>query len=186
MSVSPLIQQYNELVQQHPKSVILLRVGDFYETYGEIAVITSKILGITLTKRNNNDHQSIELSGFPYHSLDTYLPKLINAGYSVAVCDQLEDPSKAKGLVKRGITEFVTPGIVINDNVLANNKNNYLASLFINKNNIAISLLDISTGEFLTSQSGKDDIDKIIYNFKPSEIIFSQDQREQIFQFLSN
>ena len=138
---TPLMRQYNEIKVKHPDAMLLFRVGDFYETFGEDAILASKILGIVLTKRANGAAAHIELAGFPHHSLETYLPKLVNAGCRVAVCDQLEDPKKAKGIVKRGITELVTPGLSLNDTVLDAKKNNFLASVFISKTNMAFLFL---------------------------------------------
>ena len=152
---TPLMRQYNEIKSKHPDAILLFRVGDFYETFGEDAICASKTLGIVLTKRSNGAASNVELAGFPHHSLETYLPKLVKAGYRVAVCDQLEDPKKTKGIVKRGVTELVTPGLSLNDNILQSKKNNYLASLSREGNLIGIALLDISTGEFLISRGKK-------------------------------
>ena len=172
--VTPLMQQYFKVKGKHPDTVLLFRVGDFYETFGEDAITTSRVLGIVLTKRNNGG-VDIELAGFPYHSLDTYLPRMVRAGYRVAVCEQLEKPSKEKKIVRRGVTEIVTPGIAINDKLLDHKSNNYLASLFFGKKNqFGIAFLDVSTGEFLVSEGPLSYIEKLIQSFSPSEIIFSK------------
>ena len=183
MEYTPLIKQYFSIVNQYPGTIVLMRVGDFYETYGEIAVTTSKILGITLTRRaigSLPSSHNLELSGFPYHAIDSYLPKLIQVGYKVAVCDQMEDPAKAKGLVKRAVTEVITPGLATQDSVLNNKKNNYLASIFWQNNEYGISFLDYSTGEFLTTQGDLACIQKLIDSFQPSEVIYSKEQEEYI------
>ena len=177
---TPLMRQYNEIKTKHPDAMLLFRVGDFYETFGQDAIIASKILGIVLTKRANGAASHVELAGFPHHSLETYLPKLVRAGCRVAVCDQLEDPKKAKGIVKRGITELVTPGLSLNDTVLESKKNNYLASIFISKNKYGVSFIDISTGEFSLSNCTLDQLEKLINTFNPSEIICSKTDREFI------
>ena len=171
---TPLMRQYNEIKVKHPDAMLLFRVGDFYETFGEDAILASKILGIVLTKRANGAAAHIELAGFPHHSLETYLPKLVNAGCRVAVCDQLEDPKKAKGIVKRGITELVTPGLSLNDTVLDAKKNNFLASVFISKNKYGISFLDISTGEFSLTNCDFDQLEKLINIYDPAEILCSK------------
>ena len=168
---TPLMQQYNQIKTKYPDACLLFRVGDFYETFGEDAVRTAKILGITLTKRGAGSSSETELAGFPHHSLNVYLPKLVKAGLRVAVCDQLEDPKTTKTIVKRGVTELVTPGVAINDEVLSSKSNNFLAALHFGKKNIGIALLDVSTGEFLTSQGTEEYIDKLLQNFKPSEIL---------------
>jgi DNA mismatch repair protein MutS len=163
---TPLMQQYNADQGQSTRARLLLfRVGDFYETFGEDAVKASGILGIVLTRRANGAATHIELAGFPHHSLETYLPKLVRAGQRVAICDQLEDPKTTKTIVKRGVTELVTPGVAISDNILQQKSNNYLASLYFEKNTIGIALIDISTGEFLTAQGNSDYIDKLLQGF---------------------
>ncbi len=168
------MQQYFKVKSKHPDTILLFRVGDFYETFGEDAITTSKVLGIILTKRNNGG-SDIELAGFPYHSLDTYLPRMVRAGYRVAVCEQLEKPSKEKKVVRRGVTEIVTPGVAINDKLLDHKTNNFLASLFLGKKQqIGIAFLDVSTGEFLVSEGNQSYIDKLLQSFKPSEVIFSK------------
>ena len=150
--LTPMMKQYFELKAKHPDAIMLFRCGDFYETYSEDAVTASEILGITLTKRANGQGKTVEMAGFPHHALDTYLPKLIRAGRRVAICDQLEDPKATKKLVKRGITELVTPGVAINDNVLSYKENNFLAAVHFGKTACGIAFLDISTGEFLTAE----------------------------------
>lgn len=166
------MQQYNVIKAKYPGALLLFRVGDFYETFGEDAVKASGILGIVLTKRANGAATHIELAGFPHHSLETYLPKLVRAGQRVAICDQLEDPKTTKTIVKRGVTELVTPGVAISDNILQQKSNNYLASLYFEKNSIGIALIDISTGEFLCAQGNTDYIDKLLQSYSPSEVIF--------------
>jgi DNA mismatch repair protein MutS len=173
-SVSPLMQQHNAIKAKYPDAVLLFRVGDFYETFGQDAVIASQVLGITLTKRNNGQANSQELAGFPHHSMDTYLHKLVKAGYRVAVCDQLEDPKLAKGIVKRGVTELVTPGTATNDKLLDNNFNNFLASVYIHDENHGIAFVDISTGEFFCTEGNTEYIDKLLQSFRPSEVIFQK------------
>src|SRR6188474_1967159 len=145
---TPMMQQHKVIKQKYPDAILLFRVGDFYETFGEDAIKASQVLGITLTKRNNGDANSSQLAGFPHHALDTYLHKLVKAGYRVAICDQLEDPKQAKGIVKRGVTELVTPGVATGDKLLEHNSNNFLAALHFNNEDIGIAFLDISTGEF--------------------------------------
>jgi len=168
---TPLMQQYNAIKVKYPGALLLFRVGDFYETFGEDAVKAAGILGIVLTKRANGAATHVELAGFPHHSLDTYLPKLVRAGQRVAICDQLEDPKATKNIVKRGVTELVTPGVAYSDNIVQQKSNNYLASLYFEKNTIGIALIDISTGEFLTAQGSNDYIDKLLQSFNPSEVI---------------
>lgn len=168
---TPLMKQYNEIKAKYPDACLLFRVGDFYETFGEDAVRTAKILGIVLTKRGNGSETETALAGFPHHSLNTYLPKLVKAGLRVAICDQLEDPKMTKTIVKRGVTELVTPGVAINDEVLNARSNNFLASVYFSKAVTGIAFLDVSTGEFLTAQGNDEYIDKLLQNFKPSEIL---------------
>lgn len=175
---TPLMKQYNQVKAKYPGALLLFRVGDFYETFGEDAIKTSKILDIVLTKRSNGGAAAVELAGFPYHALDTYLPKLIKAGHRVAICDQLEDPKLAKGIVKRGVTELVTPGLAFNDQVLDQKYNNYLASLYFDKDELGIAFLDLSTGEFLVAQGTISYVDKLVQSFRPSEIILSKNQRK--------
>ena len=174
---TPLMKQYFEIKEKHPDAILLFRVGDFYETFLEDAIAASDILGITLTRRANGSAQSVELAGFPHHALDTYLPKLVRAGRRVAICDQLEDPKLTKKIVKRGITELVTPGVSINDNVLNHKENNFLASLHIEKNKAGVAFLDISTGEFLTAEGTFDYVDKLLNSMTPKEILLERSKR---------
>jgi DNA mismatch repair protein MutS len=178
MTDTPLMQQHRAIKQKYPDAILLFRVGDFYETFGEDAVIASQILGITLTKRNNGSAASSELAGFPHHALDTYLHKLVKAGYRVAVCDQLEDPRQAKGIVKRGVTELVTPGIATNDKLLDHSSNNFLAALHFHEPAIGLSLLDITTGEFFVTEGSPDYIDKLLQSLKPAEVIFQRNYQK--------
>ena len=176
--LTPMMKQFLELKAKHPDAVMLFRCGDFYETYSNDAVVAAEILGITLTKRNNGKGgQTIEMAGFPYHALDTYLPKLIRAGKRVAICDQLEDPKLTKKLVKRGITELVTPGVSINDNILNYRENNFLAAVHFGKGSCGVAFLDISTGEFLTAEGSTDYVDKLLGNFAPKEVLFERGKR---------
>jgi DNA mismatch repair protein MutS len=168
---TPLMKQYNEIKRKYPDACLLFRVGDFYETFGDDAVRASKILGITLTKRGAGSPTETALAGFPHHSINTYLPKLVKAGLRVAICDQLEDPKMTKTIVKRGVTELVTPGVSMNDEVLNSKTNNFLASIYFGKKIIGVSFLDVSTGEFLTSEGNEEYIDKLLQNFSPSEIL---------------
>ena len=182
--LTPMMKQFFDLKAKHPDALLLFRCGDFYETYCDDAVDASRILGITLTRRNNGATQGDAMAGFPHHALDTYLPRLIRAGRRVAICDQLEDPKLTKKLVKRGITELVTPGVVMNDNVLENNKNNFLCALHFGKSACGISLLDISTGEYLVDEGTFEYVDKLITNFQPKEVIIERGRKhffEQIF-----
>ena len=175
---TPLMKQYLEIKAKHPDAVLLFRVGDFYETFSEDAITASEILGITLTKRANGSAAHVELAGFPHHALDTYLPKLVRAGKRVAICDQLEDPKQTKKLVKRGITELVTPGVVLGDNVLKNKENNYLAAVYLADNGLgSISLLDISTGEFLVSEGTNEHLDKLLSSYLPKEVLVERKAR---------
>ncbi|MDO6596297.1 DNA mismatch repair protein MutS [Oceanihabitans sp. 2_MG-2023] len=175
--VTPLMKQYNAIKAKYPDALLLFRVGDFYETFGEDAIKTAGILGIILTKRGAGSESEIELAGFPHHSLNTYLPKLVKAGERVAICDQLEDPKQTKNIVKRGVTELVTPGVALNDEVLISKSNNFLCSVYFEKKKIGISFLDVSTGEFLTSQGNAEYIDKLLQNFSPSEVLVSKQKR---------
>ena len=175
--LTPMMRQYFELKSKHPDAIMLFRCGDFYETYSEDAVTAADILGITLTRRANGQSKTVEMAGFPYHALDTYLPKLIRAGRRVAICDQLEDPKTTKKLVKRGITELVTPGVAINDNVLSYKENNFLAAVHFGKNLCGVAFLDISTGEFLTAEGPADHIDKLLNNFAPKEVLFERGRK---------
>lgn len=175
--LTPMMKQFLDLKAKHPDAVMLFRCGDFYETYSTDAVVASEILGITLTKRTNGKGKTIEMAGFPHHALDTYLPKLIRAGKRVAICDQLEDPKLTKKLVKRGITELVTPGVSINDNVLNYRENNFLAAVHFGKGACGVAFLDISTGEFLTAEGPFDYVDKLLNNFAPKEVLFERGKR---------
>ncbi|WP_054852669.1 DNA mismatch repair protein MutS [Olleya sp. ITB9] len=177
--VTPLMKQYNTIKAKYPDALLLFRVGDFYETFGEDAVKSAGILGITLTKRGAGSDSETELAGFPHHSINTYLPKLVKAGERVAICDQLEDPKQTKSIVKRGVTELVTPGVALNDEVLQSKTNNFLCSVYFGKVNIGISFLDISTGEFLTSQGNQEYIDKLLQNFSPSEVLVAKPKRNK-------
>lgn len=170
---TPLMKQYNAIKARHPQALLLFRVGDFYETFGEDAIITAKILGIVLTNRNNGGSK-LELAGFPHHSLDTYLPKLVRAGQRVAICDQLEDPKMTKKIVKRGVTELVTPGVSFNDQVLDTKKNNFLCAVHFGKKEIGIAFLDVSTGEFLATEGNEEYIEKLVQSFEPTEIVYNK------------
>jgi len=174
---TPLMKQYLEIKGKHPDAILLFRVGDFYETFSDDAIKASEILGITLTKRANGAASSVELAGFPHHALDTYLPKLVRAGQRVAICDQLEDPKLTKKLVKRGITELVTPGVSINDNILNHKENNFLAAVHLTKKGAGVSFLDISTGEFLTAEGNFEYIDKLLNSMSPKEVLFERSKR---------
>ncbi len=174
---TPLMKQYNEIKRKYPDACLLFRVGDFYETFGEDAVRASKILGITLTKRGAGSETETALAGFPHHSINTYLPKLVKAGLRVAICDQLEDPKMTKTIVKRGVTELVTPGVSMNDEVLQSKTNNFLASVYFSNKNIGISFLDVSTGEFLTAEGSAEYIDKLLQNFNPSEVLIQKNNK---------
>lgn len=181
---TPLMKQYNAIKAKHPGALLLFRVGDFYETFGEDAIVASRVLDIVLTKRANGAASHIELAGFPHHSLDSYLPKLVRAGNRVAICDQLEDPKEVKGIVKRGVTELVTPGLSFNDNVLDKRKNNYLASIHFGKDNLGIAFLDLSTGEFMCAEGSQQYIEKLLQSFCPSEVIYSKAFRQKAQEML--
>lgn len=183
---TPLMKQYNKIKEQYPDAVLLFRVGDFYETFSDDAILTSEILGITLTRRANGVAQYVELAGFPHHALDTYLPKLVRHGLRVAICDQLEDPKLVKGLVKRGVTELVTPGVSVNENILNVKENNFLASIVLDKNKVGVSFLDISTGEFLVTEGQPEYIEKIIHSFSPKEILYECDKKSEAITLLGN
>ncbi len=173
-SDSPMMQQHKAIKQKYPDAILLFRVGDFYETFGKDAMTASSVLGITLTKRNSGDVTSMELAGFPHHALDTYLHKLVKAGHRVAICDQLENPKDAKGVVKRGVTELVTPGVATNDKLLENNSNNFLAALHFTEQQLGVAFLDISTGEFFAAEGNEEYIDKLLQSLKPAEVIFQR------------
>ena len=183
---TPLMRQYASIKAKYPDALLLFRVGDFYETFGEDAIKTSKILGIVLTRRANGSASFVELAGFPYHALDTYLPKLVRAGQRVAICDQLEDPKLTKKIVKRGVTELVTPGVSYNDKVLDHKENNFLGSLQLGEKISGIAFLDISTGEFYAAQGNNDYIDKLLQGFRPSEVVIQKSKREQFQQLFGN
>ena len=181
---TPMMQQHRAIKQKYPDAVLLFRVGDFYETFGQDAVIASQVLGITLTKRNNGAAASLDLAGFPHHALDTYLHKLVKAGYRVAICDQLEDPKQAKGVVKRGVTEMVTPGTATNDKLLEHKNNNFLAGIhFTGDENFGLAFLDLSTGEFFIAEGDRDYADKLLQSFSPSEVIFQRHQQKKFKEF---
>jgi len=182
---TPLMKQYNEIKRKYPDACLLFRVGDFYETFGEDAIRASKILGITLTKRGAGSDTETALAGFPHHSINTYLPKLVKAGLRVAICDQLEDPKMTKTIVKRGVTELVTPGVAMNDEVLQSKSNNFLASIYFGKKQLGISFLDVSTGEFLLAQGNEEYIDKLLQNFSPSEILIPKNNKNQFKEIFS-
>ncbi len=179
-SETPLMQQHRAIKQKYPDAILLFRVGDFYETFGEDAVIASKVLGITLTKRNNGSASSSELAGFPHHSLDTYLHKLVKAGHRVAICDQLEDPKTVKGIVKRGVTDMLTPGIATNDKLLEHKQNNFLAALFVENEQGGIAFLDITTGEFLIAEGNVEYLDKLLQSLQPAEILYPKNYQNAL------
>ncbi len=180
------MKQYNGIKAKHPDAILLFRVGDFYETFGEDAIKAAEILGITLTRRANGAASFVELAGFPHHAVDTYLPKLVRAGQRVAICEQLEDPKLTKKIVKRGITELVTPGVSLNDNVLEHKENNFLASVHIEKRIAGLSLLDISTGEFLTAEGSFEYVDQLLNNFQPKEILIEKSKQKMFEEAFGN
>lgn len=182
---TPLMKQYNTIKAKHPDALLLFRVGDFYETFGQDAVKAAQILGIVLTHRNNGGDQT-ELAGFPHHSLHTYLPKLVKAGQRVAICDQLEDPKQTKSIVKRGVTELVTPGVALNDDILNAKSNNFLASIHFGRTKLGVAFLDISTGEFLTSEGSAEQVDKLLQNFSPNEVLVSKNHRKEFTSYFGN
>lgn len=184
--VTPMMQQFNDIKEEYPDVVLLFRCGDFYETYMDDAVRASEILGITLTRRSNKNADSVQMAGFPHHALDTYLPKIVRRGLRVAICDQLEDPKQAKGLVKRGVTELVTPGVSTNDNMLNVKENNFLASVCLIKKVYGLSLLDISTGEFLVAEGDQQYIEKLMNNFSPKEVLVERGQRKNMTEIFGN
>lgn len=177
-SDTPLMKQHNAIKAKYPDAILLFRVGDFYETFGADAIVASRILGITLTKRNNNSDTATELAGFPHHALDTYLHKLVKAGHRVAICDQLEDPKQAKGLVRRGVTEMVTPGLATNDQLLEHNSNNFLCGIYLDDKKNGMAFLDISTGEFFIAEGDDEYTDKLLQSFQPAEVIFQRYQQK--------
>jgi DNA mismatch repair protein MutS len=183
---TPLMGQYNKIKQKYPDAILLFRVGDFYETFGADAIKASQILGIVLTKRANGSQTELELAGFPYHSVETYLPKLVKAGYRVAICEQLEDPKMTKTIVKRGVTELITPGVAVNDKILDHKSNNFLASIYFTDKEIGIAFLDISTGEFLVAEGDESYIDKLMQSFAPSEIVFPKHQQKRFVGIYGN
>jgi DNA mismatch repair protein MutS len=180
---TPLMKQYYNIKTKHPDAILLFRVGDFYETFGEDAIKTSEILGITLTRRANGSASFVELAGFPYHALDTYLPRLVRAGQRVAICEQLEDPKLTKKIVKRGITELVTPGVSLNDNVLNHKENNFLAAVHIDKKIAGIAFLDISTGEFLATEGNIEYVDQMLNNFQPKEVLYEKGNKDLFLEY---
>jgi DNA mismatch repair protein MutS len=177
---TPLMQQHSAIKKKYPDAILLFRVGDFYETFGQDAIVASRVLGITLTKRNNGAASSSDLAGFPHHALDTYLHKLVKAGHRVAICDQLEDPKQAKGIVKRGVTDMVTPGTTVNDKILEHHSNNFLAAIhFADNDQYGLAFLDISTGEFLVAEGDREYADKLLQSFKPAEVVFQRQKQKQ-------
>ncbi|MGG8495913.1 DNA mismatch repair protein MutS [Tenacibaculum sp. TC6] len=184
--VTPLMQQYNGIKAKYPDAMLLFRVGDFYETFGNDAIKASEILGIILTKRGNGSESETALAGFPHHSLNTYLPKLVKAGLRVAICDQLEDPKMTKTIVKRGVTELVTPGVALNDDILQSKSNNFLAAVHFGKKQVGISFLDVSTGEFLIAQGNEEYIDKLLQNFSPSEVLVQKQFKQRFLELFTN
>ncbi|MDR2887298.1 MAG: DNA mismatch repair protein MutS, partial [Bacteroidales bacterium] len=183
---TPLMKQYYSIKSKHPDAILLFRMGDFYETFGNDAVKTSEILGITLTRRANGAAQHVELAGFPFHALDTYLPRLVRAGQRVAICEQLEDPKLAKKIVKRGVTELITPGVSLNDNVLEHKENNFLAAVHIDKKIAGVAFLDISTGEFLVSEGSVEYVDQLLGNFQPKEVLFEKNKKELFTEYFGS
>ncbi|HRA12557.1 MAG TPA: DNA mismatch repair protein MutS, partial [Chitinophagaceae bacterium] len=186
-SDTPLMQQHRAIKQKYPDAILLFRVGDFYETFGQDAVLASSILGITLTKRNSSAASSSELAGFPHHALDTYLHKLVKAGHRVAICDQLEDPKQAKGIVKRGVTDMVTPGTTVNDKLLEHHSNNFLAAIhFAANEQYGLAFLDISTGEFFIAEGDREYADKLLQSFKPAEVVFQRHQQKKFKEYFNS
>ncbi len=183
---TPLMKQHNAIKMKYPDAILLFRVGDFYETFGQDAITTSRVLGITLTKRSSSSATAAELAGFPHHALDTYLHKLVKAGYRVAICDQLEDPKAAKGIVKRGVTELITPGVATNDKLLEHNNNNFLCAVHIAENKTGISFLDISTGEFFIAEGDNEYVDKLLQSLNPAEVIFQRNQQKEFKKFFGS
>jgi len=175
---TPLMKQYNQIKSKHPDALLLFRVGDFYETFSDDAIKTAEILNITLTRRANGSASYIELAGFPFHALDTYLPKLVRAGQRVAICEQLEDPKLTKTIVKRGITELITPGISLHDQILEVKENNFVASIYLYKDSGGIAFLDISTGEFYLTEGKIDFLDKLLNSLMPKEVLFEKARKK--------
>jgi DNA mismatch repair protein MutS len=185
-SDTPMMQQHRAIKQKYPDAILLFRVGDFYETFGQDAIVASQVLGITLTKRNNGAASSSELAGFPHHALDTYLHKLVKAGHRVAICDQLEDPKLAKGIVKRGVTDMVTPGTTVNDKLLEHHSNNFLAAIhFAENEQYGLAFLDISTGEFFIAEGDREYADKLLQSFKPAEVVFQRHQQKKFKEYFA-
>src|SRR5262245_22558605 len=182
---TPLMKQYNAIKAKYPDALLLFRVGDFYETFGEDAVRAASVLGIVLTRRANGSAAFVELAGFPHHALDNYLPKLVRAGLRVAICDQLEDPKLTKKIVKRGVTDFVTPGVAYSDKILEHKKNNFLAAVHFDGSQCGVAFIDISTGEFLVAQGSPEYADKLIQNLNPGEIVFSKRHRKDYEELLA-
>ena len=183
---TPMMQQHNAIKAKYPDAILLFRVGDFYETFGSDAITASRVLGITLTRRNNGSPTSSELAGFPHHSLDTYLHKLVKAGFRVAICDQMEDPKLAKGIVKRGVTEMITPGVATNDKLLEHNRNNFLCGIHFNEEKVGLSFLDISTGEFFVAEGDIEYADKLLQSFQPAEVIFQRNRQKYFKSYFGN
>jgi DNA mismatch repair protein MutS len=183
---TPLMQQHNAIKAKYPDAILLFRVGDFYETFGKDAINAAAVLGITLTKRNNGNASSQELAGFPHHALDTYLHKLVKAGFRVAICDQLEDPKTVKGIVKRGVTELVTPGVAVNDKLLEHNSNNFLAALHFEDHKLGVAFLDISTGEFFIAEGDKEYVDKLLQSLQPAEVIFQRNKLKSFNEYFGS
>ena len=180
------MKQYNAIKVKYPDAMLLFRVGDFYETFGEDAKKAAHVLGIILTKRGAGSETETALAGFPHHSLNTYLPKLVKAGMRVAICDQLEDPKMTKTIVKRGVTELITPGVSLNDEVLQTKTNNFLAAVHFNKKQLGISFLDVSTGEYLVAQGSAEYIDKLLQNFNPSEVLVQKQYKQEFLELFEN
>src|SRR5678810_1074632 len=180
---TPLMMQHKAIKQKYPDAILLFRVGDFYETFGQDAVVASQVLGITLTKRNNGAVASSDLAGFPHHALDTYLHKLVKAGYRVAICDQLEDPKLAKGIVKRGVTEMVTPGTTVNEKLLEHGANNFLSAVHFSDVKYGLTFLDISTGEFFVAEGDREYANKLLQSFKPAEVVFQRHQQKKFKEY---
>ena len=183
---TPLMKQHSAIKAKYPDAILLFRVGDFYETFGQDAITASRVLGITLTKRSSTSATAPELAGFPHHALDTYLHKLVKAGYRVAICDQLEDPKLVKGIVKRGVTELITPGVATNDKLLEHNNNNFLCGIYLNADKTGISFLDISTGEFFIAEGDKEYADKLLQGLNPAEVIFQRNHQKEFKSFFGN